>query len=66
MGKATADRSLADLIEDPLVGLVMRSDGVDRLTVELLFEHVSMVRAGRAGKDRSRPEDKEILRWRPC
>jgi hypothetical protein len=33
--------SLAELIEDPLVGLVMRSDGIDRHSIELLFERVA-------------------------
>jgi hypothetical protein len=32
--------SLAELMEDPLVGLVMQSDGVDRCELELLFERV--------------------------
>jgi hypothetical protein len=31
---------LADLLEDPVVDLMMRSDGVDRRSVELLFERV--------------------------
>jgi hypothetical protein len=33
--------SLSELIDDPLVGLVMRSDGVDRHSIELLFERVA-------------------------
>ncbi len=37
---AIAECSLAELMEDPLVGLVMRSDGVDRCELELLFERV--------------------------
>ena len=32
--------SLAELMEDPLVGLVMRSDGVDRCELELLLDRV--------------------------
>lgn len=35
---------LADLLEDPVVDLVMKSDGVDRRSLELLFE---TVRSGR-------------------
>ena len=35
-----AECSLAELMEDPLVGLVMQSDGVDRCDLELLFERV--------------------------
>ena len=38
MDENRTDWSLAELIEDPLVGLVMRSDGVDRQSIELLFE----------------------------
>lgn len=49
-----AESSLAELIADPLVGLVMKSDGVDRRSIELLFERIAarqsgageMVRAG--------------------
>jgi hypothetical protein len=37
---AIAECSLAELMEDPLVGLVMRSDGVDRCELALLFERV--------------------------
>ena len=37
---AIAACSLAELMEDPLVGLVMQSDGVDRCELELLFERV--------------------------
>jgi hypothetical protein len=32
--------SLAELMEDPLVGLVMQSDGVERCELELLFERI--------------------------
>jgi hypothetical protein len=41
-----AECSLAELMEDPLVGLVMKSDGVDRCELELLFEHVVRERRG--------------------
>jgi hypothetical protein len=37
---AITECSLAELIEDPLIGLVMKSDGVDRCELELLFERV--------------------------
>jgi hypothetical protein len=37
---AVAECSLAELMEDPLVRLVMKSDGVDRCELELLFERV--------------------------
>jgi hypothetical protein len=45
MGKIIAEFSLADLVGDPLVGLMMKSDGVDRRSVELLFERVARDRA---------------------
>jgi hypothetical protein len=41
-GKGCAQNfSLAELMQDPLIGLMMKSDGVDRRTIELLFEQVS-------------------------
>jgi hypothetical protein len=39
-----ADLTLAELIEDPLVGLVMKSDGVDRSGIEALFERIIQAR----------------------
>jgi hypothetical protein len=33
-----AECSLAELIDDPLIGLIMKSDGVDRRELELLLE----------------------------
>ena len=36
--------SLAELIDDPLTGLVMKSDGVDRRELELLLEKVARER----------------------
>jgi hypothetical protein len=38
--------SLAELMADPLIGLVMKSDGVDRRDLELLLERVGRERAG--------------------
>ena len=38
--------SLAELVDYPLIGLVMKSDGVDRCELELLIERV--------GRERSR------------
>jgi hypothetical protein len=35
---ATRELTLAELLDDPLVGLVMKRDGVDRQTVELRFQ----------------------------
>jgi hypothetical protein len=36
-----AQCSLAQLIDDPLIGLIMKSDGVDRGELELLLERVA-------------------------
>ena len=33
--------SLAELVDDPLIGLVMKSDGVDRRELKLLLEQVA-------------------------
>jgi hypothetical protein len=41
MDHKIGEYSLAELVEDPLVGLLMKSDGVDRRSIELLFEHVA-------------------------
>jgi hypothetical protein len=43
--------SLAELIDDPLIGLVMSSDGVDRRELELLLERVARERAIRLAND---------------
>jgi len=47
MDHKTTEYSFAELVEDLLVGLLMKSDGVDRRSIELLFERV-------AGSDRYR------------
>jgi hypothetical protein len=36
-----AEYSLAELIDDPLVGLVMKSDGVNRAELKRLLERVA-------------------------
>jgi len=36
--------SLAELVDDPLIGLVMKSDGVDRCELELLLARVARER----------------------
>lgn len=41
MEQETTEFSLAELVEDPLVGLLMKSDGVDRRSIELLFARVA-------------------------
>jgi hypothetical protein len=62
MGKVIAECSLAELVEDPLVDLLMKSDGVDRRSVELLFERVARERATDLEGSRSRPRDGEGTR----
>jgi hypothetical protein len=42
------DLTLADLVADPLVGLVMRSDGVDRTGIEALFKRIAQARLNRS------------------
>ena len=41
----TAEWSLAELPEDPLIGLVLKSDGVDRYELALMLERVARERA---------------------
>jgi hypothetical protein len=41
MNNRTTEWTLVELVDDPLVGLVMKSDGVDRRSIELLFERVA-------------------------
>ena len=41
MDQKAREYSLAELVEDPLVGLLMKSDGVDRRSIELLFDRVA-------------------------
>jgi hypothetical protein len=36
--------SLAELVDDPLIGLVMKSDGVDHCELNLLLERVASER----------------------
>ncbi len=43
-GNGEADCTLAELVRDPLIGLLMHSDGVDRHSVELLFERIARER----------------------
>lgn len=41
MDQKPREYSLDELVEDPLVRLLMKSDGVDRRSIELLFERVA-------------------------
>jgi hypothetical protein len=36
-GGCARNAALAELVQDPLISLMMKSDGVDRRTIELLF-----------------------------
>jgi len=42
--ETVAEYSLIDLIQDPLIGLVMKGDGVDRHSIERLFARVARKR----------------------
>jgi hypothetical protein len=65
MNNDIAKCSLAELVEDPLIRLVMKSDGVDRRTVELLFQRVARERA--RGVHELRRHRKEEATWcRTC
>jgi hypothetical protein len=45
-----AEYSLAELVDDPLVGLVMKSDGVNRAELTLLLERVARAIASDSGR----------------
>ena len=66
-----AECSLAELMQDPLVGLVMKSDGVDRCELEVLFERVVRERRGADGGQstagsRAWPPTMEAAACSPC
>jgi hypothetical protein len=42
--RGEAHCTLAELVRDPLIGLLMQSDGVDRHSIELLFERIARER----------------------
>lgn len=42
--------TLAELVEDPLVRLMMKSDGVDRRSIERLFERLARERPTEVGQ----------------
>ena len=46
MKEGFAEYSLAELVADPLVRLLMESDGVDRRSIELLFEQLARAGGG--------------------
>jgi hypothetical protein len=44
MHAENAEYSLAELVQDPLIGFVMKSDGVDPRSIQLLFEQIARLR----------------------
>jgi hypothetical protein len=62
---AVTECSLAELMEDPLVGLVMQSDGVDRCELELLFERVAR-RGDSADRIFGLPARLPVVETGPC
>jgi hypothetical protein len=51
--------SLAELVNDPLIGLVMKSDGVERCELELLLKRIARERlqpTGLAEPCRAQPQ----------
>jgi hypothetical protein len=61
-----AEWSLAELVEDPLIGLVMKSACVDRRRVECLFERITRARTRGDQALRLRLGDKETQRCTIC
>lgn len=47
---ATVESSLAELIDDPLIGLVMKSDRVEGRCIEILFEKIASSRTAAASR----------------
>jgi hypothetical protein len=45
MNDKIIEPSLAELVSDPLIGLLMKSDGVDRRSIEMLFERLAEARS---------------------
>ena len=45
MNDKITEPSLAELVSDPLIGLLMKSDGVDRYSIEVLFKRIAEARS---------------------
>lgn len=45
MNEDVTELSLAELVADPLIRLLMKSDGVDRRSIEVLFERLAQQRS---------------------
>ena len=56
---------LAEPVEDPLIGLLMKSDGVDRRGLEVLLERVARERS-RAVQGSQPPQADEATRCPSC
>lgn len=56
-----AEFSLAELVDDPLVGLVMKSDGVNHAELTLLLERVARAR-GATGNSSSSSRTRAFCR----
>ena len=61
-----AESSLTGLVRDPLVGLVMKSDGVDRRSIELLFQRIGRGLGPRLEALRQSRARQEIDRCTTC
>jgi hypothetical protein len=58
--------SLAELVDDPLIGLVMKSDGVDRRELELLLGRVARERFRAARLANPRQPQRLTTETAPC
>jgi hypothetical protein len=58
--------SLAELVEDPLIGLLMKSDGVDRRSLEVLLARVARERPRAAHGFQTRLHIDEAVRCSRC
>ena len=56
MNRYVRECSLTELMEDPLIDLVMKSDGVERHCIEILFDRLARARNLRG------PNQRELTR----
>ena len=55
MRMAIKEYSLAELLDDPMVGLVMQRDGVDRRTLERLLNEIGGIHDGSGNRAHRHP-----------
>lgn len=55
MRMATNEFSLAELLDDPMVGLVMQRDGVERRTLERLLDRIGGIHDRSGNRTEHRP-----------